>query len=421
MRSLFKLTLAAIAMFAVATASAWAQDASLKVNLNVMSATGVYNKTVETKFTDSNDSDKTTTANANYRNEFQTDFLVTGTGGPVTARGLIRFRDAANLATAANPPGDPAVSLNERGPETNRADIYWKASDLFSLGFMGRSLGIPSSSIGYGVYNSSACSAGCTIGEVVGPVGFFSNVRGLDAQFTFGGMTAGLLLLDDCAYSCGYSVTANTPTGAVAVTSGGTKDEGSFVPYFSGTFGIVSIGAYMVSASGKVPATSAAAASNNGANETVKDKDLSVSGTVTDVNGKVDLGNIQIGFEYWTAAASCDKKALATLSKCDDQTDTSTVLGLRLNAGPGQVQAHYSTRTVASAQTLTAGTSKFERTSTTNDIMLGYAIAITPNFTLNPLYASNVTNAEIKGKAASNKLTTDTTQSFIALAGRAAF
>jgi len=435
MRSLFKLALVGAAALALFAGGASAQDATVKAGFSVTNIFGMFDDKTEIKYKDANDTgDKLNTASSRYQNEFQTDVDMTGTAGPVTARAKIRFRDNYNTATSANPPGDTAAPANsERGPETNRADIYWKVNDLFTLGLMARSLGLPASSVAYGTYNSSTCSSGCTIGEVTGPVGFFSNVRGLDLRFNVSGMTIGALLLDDCVPTCGYTALDGTLGTA-------TKDESSMVPYFMGAFGPVIVGAYISNASGMVPGKTVnggtptlggpgtAVNPTNGTADTTKDKDTAVTGTLTDVNLVVDLGMAKIAFETFSVSQSCDKKALnlfnaAGTETCSAQDTTSNVIGLRLNAGPGRVEAHLSTLETKASYDTGAG-SKSTLKVAVSDLMVGYAIPINANFTINPLYASNtsVTTAETTPAAATaGKLETTRNRSFIALGGRAAF
>jgi len=446
MRSLFKLSLAAVVacLFAVSaiaqdmpkpapinlqSVSAYTPEAvealkpSVKLGFAVTNIFGIWSSSSSTKRSDDTDSDKTDTAFSNYRNEYQLDWSLVGTSGPVTARALIRFRDLANHAAAANPPGDGAASPSERVPETNRADIYWKVTDQFQLGLMARSLGLPFSSNAYGVYNSSACSSGCSIGEVVGPVGFFSNVRGLDFRYSLNkDMYLGLALLDDCVPACGYNPSAT-------VLSTANKNESSMVPYFNGTFGPATVGFYMSNAAGVVAVaktTPAGAVADNTVSSTVKDDDKAVTASVMDLNVAVNLGVARIGFEWWNQTQTCDKDA-AGVSKCDDGTSTSTVLGVKAAAGPGQVEFHYSTVSTGSGNTTIAVApaiaTKTEVTASVTDLMLGYAIAINQTFTIVPLYASRTTSSESKGSgpADSNKTTVDLTQTFLALGARAAF
>jgi len=439
MRSLFKLALIGAAALALFAGGASAQDATVKTGFSISNVFGMMSDGTVTKTTTTNDTDKIETASSRYQNEFQTDVDLTGTAGAVTARAKIRFRDAAAGAAAPATGTTPVVINNEAFPNTNRADIYWKVNDLFTLGFMARSLGLPASSVAYSVYNSSTCSAGCTIGEVTAPVGFFANVRGLDFRFNVAGMTIGALLTDDCVAGCGYKTTSTGP--AVGVDQTATKDKSSMAPYFLGAFGPVTLGAYLINSTGLVPGNKndagtktvgAGAVTNDAVSQTIKDADTAVTGAVTDVNLAVDLGMAKIAFEVFTVSMSCNKDVLnnfgtaaADVRTCSAQDTSGNVIGARVNAGPGRVEAHMSTveRKDSFNANDAAGT-KIAVKKTTSDLMVGYAIPINANFTINPLYASNTdettTDTTPSGITNSKKVVTQT-RTFIALGARAAF
>jgi hypothetical protein len=450
MRSLFKLALIGAAALALFAGGASAQDATVKVGFSVMNAFGPWTDSTEVKYTDTNDvGDKLKTDSSRMINEFQTDWDITGTAGPVTARAKIRFRDSGNAPTSSNPPSDllstSPVVQSERVPDTNRADVYWKVNDLFTLGLMARSLGLPASSVAYGVYNSSTCSGGCSIGEVTAPVGFFANARGVDLRFNVAGMTIGAMLLDDCIPGCGYTVTTATTAGVSSSSQGATKDEAATVPYFMGAFGPVTLGAYLISASGKVPGKTVngqdTIVTTGGVNAAVgtdstKDKDTTVKEDLMDVNLAVDLGMAKIGFELFTISQSCDKKVLNAFGTgvltCSALDTAGNVIGTKINVGPGRIEAHLSTvESKSSAKANDVAGSEVKVKATTTDMMVGYAIPINANFTLNPIYASNTSvttvdftpqaNGTVVTATTTGKLETTRNRTFIALAGRAAF
>jgi hypothetical protein len=268
-----------------------------------------------------------------------------------------------------------------------------------------------------------------------GVIRFFANVRGLDFRFNVAGMTIGALLTDDCVAGCGYK-----PAGGTDNTA--TKDKSSMAPYFLGAFGPVTLGAYLINSTGLVPGNkdelgnkavgAPGAAVNNTVSKTIKDADTAVTGAVTDVNLAVDLGMAKIGFEVFTVSMSCNKNVLnafgtaaTDVRTCSAQDTSGNVIGAKVNAGPGRVEAHMSTvERKDSYNANDAAGLKIAVKKTTSDLMVGYAIPINANFTINPLYASNTdettTDTTPMSNANSKKVVTQT-RSFIALGARAAF
>jgi hypothetical protein len=338
------------------------------------------------------------------------------------------------------------------------------------LRFYVRGLAMPATTIAYGVYTGTTTTAGWPT-DVAGPVAFWVNQAGVGVKASFGGtMNAGVAIYDACVPACGYTpvglskfsvTTGVNAAGTAAVTanagkngsdngsgtaggagkagtggsSSGTKNTQSIVPYFYGTFGPATVGVFLASTSGVVPFTKSSATK-------VQDDDKPVTGSLSDVNAKIDLGAALIGVEYSSWSASCDKDALSTkggaggkagagatagvagaaganvtVKKCDDQTNTLTVLGARVNAGPGRVEAHYAT--FALDNSFTVGTVKTSFHQDYTDMMVGYAIPLNASYWLVPVYTSRTTNEE--QKIGTGKAQQTINQSIIALAGRGIF
>jgi len=132
MRSLFKLSLAALVATFFAAGLALAQDdkPELKITLGVRGAFGqLTQSTAVNQDTDpKSEKDKSTTSEAGWKNEGQTDLTFLYTTSKVTAKAFYRFRESDG-----NEAGQAAAAS---APTSLRSDIYWKATDMVSLGFI---------------------------------------------------------------------------------------------------------------------------------------------------------------------------------------------------------------------------------------------------------------------------------------------
>jgi len=432
MRSLFKLSLAALVAMSFAAGMALAQDKpELKVGLTIRDAFGNLSKsdTVNQKTDPAGEKDKSTTAEAGWKNEGQADLQVTFSTPTVTGRAFYRFREDLTpvAAVAPNTAGVPFTSL--------RSDIYWKATDAFTLGFMARSLGsIPGTTVAYTTYGGTVTGgAGMEAGGTVGPVGFFSDATGIDARFGAGPMTVGLLVLDSCVPACGYKATplatfkAGTITGIGGATASsttipaldftGTKADQSYVVYYSGAFGALNLGAFLSNASAKIASselTGGGLSLGDGSDGEKKDDDAnSAAASLLDVNLSYALGGgLALAFEYWSQSQTCVTKLA---DKCSAKATTGMVLGVAAPAGPGVLKAHF----VSVGDTATLA-EDFTQTTAVTDMLVEFAIPMTPQFKLVPLFATRTTvvNDTAKDFYKADKTTTAT---FVALGARGDF
>jgi hypothetical protein len=183
--------------------------------------------------------------------------------------------------------------------------------------------------------------------------------------------------------------------------------------------------------SGVVPYT------NKDSTGLVTDKDRSVSATQFDVNAVWTQPGMKFAAEFSSLDQTCDKTALAgtsatagttyvPLGNCKDQINTAYILGTRIVAGPGEIQAHYANRGVTNSYTgavpsgSVVATPKVDFAQNINEIMLGYQFTISSNFVIVPVYIDRQTTAtqKVAGVKVQER---DQDQSFIALGGRAVF
>ena len=440
MRSLFKLSLASLAAVALFAGMALAQDKpTLTVNQDLICSLGQKANTISTD-TQAAPKKKTDTAESGFISQWQADVNINAGLGDAGGRTKIRFRDD-----------------NGANPNTDRSELWYKFG-ASELRFHIRSWGLPVSLIAYPVYTGTTTTGGWPT-DYAGPVAFWVNQSGLQYNATFsGGMNAGLAVFDACVPGCGYTPSTFTTlttgtgltsagvsrtgvcadgtaaTGSTGTTcsatqgaltgSTGTKATQTIVPYFYGTFGQTTVGAFLGLSSGMVARTKTDAAGK-------KDDDKSVTGNLTDVQAKIDLGTALVALEYSTIVQSCDKTAVAyttaastttlkPFAKCDNQAQTQIALGARVNAGTGRVEVHYVTSALTnSAQQTSAAATKVDFTQNFTDIMLGYAIPMNPSFWLVPVYTSRTTTEE--AKFSSSKLDSTIGQSVIALGARGIF
>jgi hypothetical protein len=415
MRSLIKLTIASLAAVALFAGMASAQDKpELKVGLTLRDAFGqLTQSTAINQETDpAGEKDKSTTAESGFKNEMQSDLFITFGTPTVTARAQYRHREASEAAVST------------------RTDMYWKATDAFTLGFMGRSLGgIPGTAVAYGTYGGTVTGgSGMAAGGTVGPVGFFSDVTGLDFRMALGSNTVGLMVIDSCVPACGYSVTSVASYTAAASPSGvagtvtadftGTKADQSLIPYFQGNFGALTLGAYLVQASAKIASATTTnlgvtKALGDGKDGEAKDADkYAATSSLMDVNLSYAMGAIGIAFEYWNQSQSCVTKLS---DGCTPKVATGMVVGVNVPAGSGTLRAHF----VSLADSADLGKDINTKNATT-DILVEYAMPMTPQFKLVPLFATRttVTTDDWKGVSKSDKTVA---ASFVALGARADF
>jgi len=482
MRSLFKLSIASLAAFALFVSVAFAQAQRtapvgtdpgaqvgmemlhLAVNLDLMGSLGQLSTSSEKDtalaVTDSaaaatataaavsaSPAKTTTTANAGFTSQWQADVNLNAKMGDAGGRFKLRFRDTSGA-----------------NPDTDRSELWYNFGAV-QLKMHIRSWGLPASTIAYSAYTGTTTTTGFPT-DVAGPVAFWVNQSGLDVSAKFGAMNAGLAIFDSCVPACGYNPaglsTLTTTTGvlgagtavitpaaggtSVAATnaniagsagsggnSAGSKATQSIVPYFYGTFGPATVGVFLASTSGSAPSVKVSGAKT-------QDNDQSVTGSLFDINGKVAFGPVTLALEIANWSSTCAKKALSTVggaggatgttattqgqhgndidvTNCSPQTQALTVLGTRVNAGPGRVEFHYATfaldnkvefTTFGYAGGTAGGAAASTRSTSTpsevsfhqgyTDIMLGYAIPMNPSYWLVPVYTSRTTTEEQKIK-----------------------
>jgi hypothetical protein len=301
--------------------------------------------------------------------------------------------------------------------------------------------GIPGTNVAYGTYGGTITGgAGMAAGGTVGPVGFFSDVNGLDVRVASGSNTFGLLVLDNCVPACGYKAAGLATAGPIFDTNGddvvdgddddfeasvdftGSKGDQTFVVYYGGAFGDLKLGAYLTSGSAKIKSSKPKldAAGDpidpllyDEADADTKDSDkYSATSSLMDVNLSYALGAIGIAFEYWSQTQSCVSKVA---DGCSAKAGTGLVLGVNVPAGPGTLRAHLVQ--LADSATLAEDATQ---TNATTDMLVEFAIPVAPNFRLVPLFATRttVTNDEVKDVYTADKTVSAT---FIALGGIANF
>jgi len=431
MRSLFKLSLAALVATFFAAGLALAQDdkPEMKITLGVRGAFGqLTQSTAVNQDTDpKSEKDKSTTSEAGWKNEGQTDLTFLYTTSKVTAKAFYRFREDSGNAAGQAAAVSPLTSL--------RSDIYWKATDMVSLGFMNRSTGgLPGSAVAYGTYGGTITGgSGMAAGGTVGPVGFFSDVNGIDVRVGSGTNTFGLLVLDNCVPACGYKTTtvatfndeaidptldadATAEATTLSLDFTGTKADSSYVLYYSGAFGDLKLGAYYTTASAKMAGTDTKSGGlflGNGSAGTVKDLDkYGATSTLLDVNLSYALGATGLAFEFWNQAQSCVTKLA---DGCSVKGTTGIVLGVNVPAGAGTLRAHF----VSLSDTATLA-EDWTQANATTDILVEFAIPMTAQFKLVPLFATRttVTTEKLKDSYAADKTVS---ANFVALGGKADF
>jgi hypothetical protein len=215
MRSLFKLSLAALVACFFAAGSAMALDVKMSGNIGTAFGLASYGETT------------TADAISAYATSYEANIRYTIGGGPLTQ--VFRFRPRGTNSNGAT--GDWNVA-------DLYAETYWRPVDNLTV-LIGRQQGGAWSNPFGGAY---------LIHENMGYSGNvywlnYTGQDGLDIEYNLGTMQVGLALLSECRPFCG-----STATGGQAAN---IRAGQSMTPHFSGKFGDISVRAQLPSTSGK--------------------------------------------------------------------------------------------------------------------------------------------------------------------------
>jgi hypothetical protein len=392
-----KLVLTAFMALALMSFVASSAMAELKIDGQFSAAFGQYN--AEDK--EGDPTAAATTTAAGFRSDSQAQLNFTGSGDMGSAKVRLRVRENANTLAAY------------------RHHIYWNASEQLKVGWWGVGFGLGAALVGYGVNGGiGTMGDGTPIGDNWGGVSTFANARGIDISFTTGGINAGVAILDHCVPSCTfYDGTKTTKTTTTTDDAGDTTttstttvnaDQGAkqtnamtLVPYFKGSFGALTVGAFLTSAS----------ADDMSQKTPTGDSDPKpVSASAMDVAVVFNTGGMSIAFEYGSQAVSPNSDLLTARGGPATIGDWETA-SMGLGVSVAGLKARYSSYVTSNS----VGTVELEETTT--EIAAAYSIPMGA-VTLIPQFAQQ--NREFTDSSSPTAID-ESASTYVALGASASF